>query len=119
VENCFEYIQFCDEVQEATVQVSKHCLSWLGHTMAERSTDFSARNAVNILWVDKSGVMGDLISMRQSDYHISYSPTHTLSDGMPICRMNEKWRPNLQKANLHHDTKKYILYMMHTYCSQK
>lgn len=78
MENCSEYIQFYDEVQEATVQVSKHCLSQLGHTMAERSTDFSASNAVTIFWVNKSGVMEDLIYMRQSVDHISYSPTHTV-----------------------------------------
>jgi len=53
VENCSEYIQFYDEVQEATVQVPKHCLSWLGHIMAERSTDFSARNAVKFSgWIN-------------------------------------------------------------------
>jgi hypothetical protein len=78
VENCSEYIQFYDEVLEATVQVPKHCLSWLGHTTVERSTDFSASNAVTIFWVNKSGVMGDLIYMRQSDDHIGYSPTHCL-----------------------------------------
>jgi hypothetical protein len=48
VENCSEYIQFYDDVQETIVQVSKHCLSRLGHTTEERSTDFSARNAVTI-----------------------------------------------------------------------
>jgi hypothetical protein len=64
VENCSEYIQFYDEVQEATLQVPKHCLSRLGHITEERSTDFSARNAVTIFWVNKSGVMEDLIYMR-------------------------------------------------------
>lgn len=78
MENCSEYIQFYDEVQEAIAQVPKHCLSWLGHTTAERSTDFSARNAVNILWLNKSGILEDLIYMRQSDCHIGYSPTHNV-----------------------------------------
>jgi hypothetical protein len=56
--------------------------------MEQRSTDVSARNAVTIFWVNKYGVLGNLIHMRQSDDHIGYSPT--LSDVMPIYWMNEK-----------------------------
>jgi hypothetical protein len=88
VENCSECIQFYDEVQEATVQVPQHCFSWLGHTMEERSTDVYGINTVTIFWVNKSGVLGNLIHMRQSDDHIGYSPT--LCDVMPIYWMNEK-----------------------------
>ena len=77
----------------------------VGHTTAERSTDVSARNAVTIFWVNKSGVLGDLIYIRHSDDYIGYSHTHCLMSFLST-RWMRNAQPNLQKANLHHDTRK-------------